>query len=416
MKGTFETFLSYLLSDWLSTLGAIVVTTSAVIFLTLAFQSFSNPYYGIIVFLVFPAFFVAGLIAIPLGVWRASKRRGGVDNIPRVSLSGPLAIRFYGLVALLTVLNVAIVSAATYSSVKYMDSSQFCGTVCHTVMSPQYNAYKDSPHSRIECVSCHIGPGAKWFVQYKLSGIRQVFGVTFNTYHRPLSAAIRRLRPSQDTCEHCHWPEKLQADRLKVIRRYEEDEHSTEKTTVLMMHIGTRIHKAHVGRNIEFISTDVTKQEIPWVSADGVVYKSKDAEGERRKMDCMDCHNRPTHAFDMPAPAVDAALESGKLDRSMPFAKRDAVLALTGKKPIEQAPEAVKRIYERNVYPNMMVSWGSYPNNVGHEQFPGCFRCHDDNHKNDSGKAISQDCGTCHDLLAVSEENPEILKQLGIQK
>jgi hypothetical protein len=183
-----------------------------------------------------------------------------------------------------------------------------------------------------------------------------------------------------------------------------------------MMHIGTRIHKAHVGRNIEYITTDAVRQEIPWVSVDGVIYKTKDAEGERRKMDCIDCHNRPTHAFDMPAPAVDAALESGRLDRSMPFAKRDAVLALTGKKPIEQAPDAVKRIYERNIHPNMMVSWGTYPNNLGHEQFPGCFRCHDDNHKNEAGKAISQDCGTCHDLLAVSEENPEIVKQLGIQK
>ena len=414
MKNVLQTFISYILCDWIATAGAIVVTTSAVIFIPLAFQSFSNPYYGIVVFLVFPAFFLGGLAAIPIGVWRCSKRSGGIRNIPVPS--GAAAIRFFGLIALLTVLNVAIVSAATYSSVKYMDSNQFCGTVCHTVMTPEYAAYKNSPHSRVECVNCHIGPGAKWFVQYKLSGIGQVFAVTFNTYHRPLPPATRSLRPSQDTCEHCHWPERFQADKLKVIRRYEEDEKSTEKTTVLFMHIGTRIHKAHVERNIEYIATDAARQEIPWVSADGIVYKTKDAAGERRKMDCIDCHNRPTHAFDMPAPAVDAALESGTLDRSMPYAKRDAVLALTGKKPIEQAPEAVKRIYARNIFPEMMVSWGTYPNNIGHDQFPGCFRCHDDNHKNDSGKAIPQDCGTCHELLAVSEDNPEILKQLGIQK
>jgi len=414
MKGAFHTLISYLLCDWIATLGSIVVTTSAVVFMTLAFQSFSNPYYGIVVFLIFPAFFVAGLIAIPVGVWRAAHRRGGMDKIPQVE--GPAAMRFLGLMALLTTANIAIVSAGTYSSVKYMDSSQFCGTVCHSVMSPQYTAYLDSPHSRIECVNCHIGPGAKWFVHYKLSGLRQVFAMTFKTYHPPVSAAVRTLRPAQDTCENCHSSGTLRNDKLRVIRRYEEDERSTEKTTVLMLHAGTRIHKAHVGRNIEFIPTDPRKQEIPWVSVDGVVYKTKDIPGERRKMDCIDCHNRPTHAFDMPGPAVDAALASGKLDRSIRFAKRDAVLALTGKKPMDQAPDAVKRIYARNVYPNMMISWGTYPNNVGHDQFPGCFRCHDDNHKNEAGKAIPQDCSTCHELLAVSEEKPEVLKTLGIQQ
>ena len=415
MKSVIQSFVSYLLCDWVASLGAVVTTTSAVVFLTFAFQSFSNPYYGIIVFLIFPAFFVLGLILIPAGVWRCSKRRGGMRNIPRLDVTGPAAIRFFGLITLLTVVNVAIVSAGTYTSVKYMDSNQFCGTVCHTVMTPEYTAYKNSPHSRVECVSCHIGPGAEWFVQYKLSGLGQVFAVTFNTYHRPLPPAIRSLRPSQDTCEQCHWPDKFQEDKLKVIRRYDDDEHNTEKTTVLTMHVGTKIHKAHVGKNIEYIAADSARQDIPWVSANGVVFKTRDIAGERRKMDCIDCHNRPTHAFDMPGPAVDSALESGELDRSIPFAKRDAVLALTGKKPIEQAPLAVKRIYARNIFPEMMINWGTYPNNLGHDSFPGCFRCHDESHKNDQGKAITQDCSTCHEPLAISEPNPEILKQLGMK-
>ena len=412
MKSVFQSFVSYLLCDWVASIGAIVTTTSAVIFLTFAFQSFSNPYYGIVVFLVFPAFFVLGLILVPAGVWRCSKRRGGLRNIPSVDVTGPAAIRFFGLLGLLTVINVAIVSAGTYTSVKYMDSQQFCGRVCH-VMTPQYTAYQDSAHSRVECVSCHVGPGAAWFVHYKLSGIHQAFAVTFRTYDRPIRAGNRSLRPSADTCEQCHWPEKFQGDKLKVLKKYEEDAHNTEKTTVLMMHVGTRIHKAHVGKNIEYIAADTERHDLPWVSANGVVYKSRDIAGERRKMDCIDCHNRPTHAFDMPATAIDAALESGELDRTIPYLKRDAVLQLTGKKPIEEAQPAVKRIYARNIFPEMMVSWGTYPNNIGHDLFPGCFRCHDDNHKNDSGKAITQDCSTCHELVAVSEENPEILKQLG---
>jgi hypothetical protein len=174
MKSAFQTFVSYLLCDWIATAGAIVVTTSAVIFLTLSFQSFSNPYYGIIVFMVFPAFFVGGLAAIPVGVWRCARRRGGRQHIPLIDATGPQALRFFGLIALLTIVNVAIVSAATYSSVRYMDSRQFCGTVCHSVMKPEYAASNNSPHSNIECVSCHVGPGAEWFVRYKLSGIRQV--------------------------------------------------------------------------------------------------------------------------------------------------------------------------------------------------------------------------------------------------
>ncbi len=412
MKSVFQSFVSYLLCDWVASIGAIVTTTSAVIFLTFAFQGFSNPYYGIVVFLVFPAFFVLGLILVPAGVWRCSKRRGGLRNIPSVDVTGPAAIRFFGLLGLLTVINVAIVSAGTYTSVKYMDSQQFCGRVCH-VMIPQYTAYQDSAHSRVECVSCHVGPGAAWFLHYKLSGIHQVFAVTFRTYDRPIHAGNRSLRPSADTCEQCHWPEKSQGDKLKIVKRYEEDAHNTEKITVLMMHVGTRIHKAHVGKNIEYIAADTERKDLPWVSANGVVYKSRDIAGERRKMDCIDCHNRPTHAFDMPATAIDAALESGELDRTIPYVKRDAVLQLTGKKPIEEAQRAVKRIYARNIFPEMMVSWGTYPNNIGHDLFPGCFRCHDDNHKNDSGKAITQDCSTCHELVAVSEENPEILKQLG---
>jgi hypothetical protein len=129
----------------------------------------------------------------------------------------------------------------------------------------------------------------------------------------------------------------------------------------------------------------------------------------------MDCHNRPAHDFLMPAPAVDRAIAEGRLDRSRPFTKRDAVLALTGKIPLQSAPEAVQRISSENVFPQMNITWGSYPNNLGHNAFPGCFRCHDDSHKAKSGETITQDCSTCHELVVVEEKDPEILKQLGMQ-
>jgi hypothetical protein len=416
MRSTLGLFLSYVSCNWIAKLGTILVTTSAVVFLSLAFQSFSNPYYGIIAFMILPGIFVVGLLLIPLGVWRCARRLGGLENVVRLSPASPEAMRVYGLIAMISIVNVAIVTAATYQGVKYMDSNQFCGTTCHTVMIPQFTAYQNSPHARVHCVDCHIGPGTEWFVQYKLSGIGQVLAVTFDTYHRPIPPAIRSLRPSQDTCEQCHWPQKFHADKLQVIRRYEEDEKSTERITVLLMRVGTRIHKAHVGRRIEYMTTDPAKQKIPWVAVDGTEYKTgTPATGERRVMDCVDCHNRPTHEFELPAPAVDKVMAAGLLNRSVPYAKRDAVQALNGQKDLNSAPEAVRMIYSRNIYPNMAITWGTYPNNIGHESFPGCFRCHDDEHISSDGKTITQDCSACHEMLAVAEDKPEILKTLGVE-
>jgi len=181
------------------------------------------------------------------------------------------------------------------------------------------------------------------------------------------------------------------------------------------MYVGDKIHRAHVGQNIEYIPSDATRQVIPWVSANGKEYVGEGtASGEKRVMDCMDCHNRPAHDFPAPAQAVDRAIADGRLDRTRPYTKRDAVLALTGKMPLQNAPEAVQRIYSENVFPQMNITWGSYPSNIGHDAFPGCFRCHDDSHKAQSGETITQDCATCHQLIAVDETDPEILKQLGM--
>jgi nitrate/TMAO reductase-like tetraheme cytochrome c subunit len=99
------------------------------------------------------------------------------------------------------VANVAIGSQLAYSAVNYMDSVSFCGKTCHTVMQPEYTAYQNSPHSRVECVKCHIGPGAGWFVKSKLSGTRQLLAVTFNTYPRPSrrrsTTCARRAKPAK---------------------------------------------------------------------------------------------------------------------------------------------------------------------------------------------------------------------------
>jgi nitrate/TMAO reductase-like tetraheme cytochrome c subunit len=412
-----RSILGIAFAHWLTTAGVVITTTSAFVFLGLVFLRFDNPYYGLVVFVLIPALFVLGLLLIPPGLYIQGRRVGGLRNaIPIVEWSSPRTMRLLTIIGILTMANITIVSAAAYQSIHYMDSSQFCGTVCHSVMSPQYVRYQDSIHARVECVNCHVGEGAAAFVQYKMAGARQLMALTFNSYQRPIPPALPSLRPANQTCENCHALQKIDKDRFKVFRHYNEDEESTPKVNVLVMHVGDKIHKAHVGRNIEYITSDDKRQVIPWVSVDGKEYVGEgEVNGTRRTMDCMDCHNRPAHDFQTPAQAVDRAIAEGRLDRSQPFTRRNALLALTGKMPLQNAPEAVQKIYSENVFPQMNITWGSYPNNLGHDAFPGCFRCHDDGHKAKSGETITQDCSTCHEMVAVEEQDPEILKQLGMQ-
>jgi len=293
------------------------------------------------------------------------------------------------------------------------------------------------------------------FVKSKLSGVRQVFAVGLNTYPRPIPTPIKDLRPARETCETCHWPDKFGADRLRVFDKFASDEANTRTQTVLLMLIGgggvTRgIHGAHMapGVTIEYAPADSSRQTIPWVryrnSQTGRIteYVAADAKAEavrqlpRRQMDCMDCHNRPTHAFELPEGALDRAMASGIVSAALPFIKklgvellskpyrsheeaaeaiRKAVEARYGRRPeAARAAQALVAIYQRNVFPQMRVSWGTYPNNIGHNDFPGCFRCHDEQHASPDGRKITQDCNSCHRLLAMEEAAPKILTELGL--
>lgn len=463
----------HLSNNWISQIGVVVVTTATVLWVLLLPATLrgnvSNPYFGIVLYLVLPAVFIGGLLIIPLGIWlrRRRERASGTTpaSFPPLSFRNPELRRLALFVVLTSFVNVVIAGQLTYSAVNYMDSVSFCGQTCHTVMQPEFTAYQNSPHSRVECVECHIGPGAGWFVRSKLSGVRQVFAVTFHTYDRPIPTPVHDLRPARETCEACHWPQVYGGDRLKIISKYADDETNTATKTVLMMHIGGGngthgIHGAHVGPGIRvrYAPADEKRQTIPWVEyrdAQGkvTVYTASDAKGampgnlEMREMDCVDCHNRPTHIYELPEPAVDRALAAGGISPSLPFVKKTSVALL--KAAYNSRPEAeagipagfeefykdkypaiyaskadeVKHsergalaIYERNVFPEMRVVWGSYPNNLGHTDFPGCFRCHDDQHAAPGGAKITQDCGACHNLLAVEEAAPKILSELGLEK
>jgi NapC/NirT cytochrome c family, N-terminal region len=444
----------------ISVAGMVLTTVSAVLFLTVfladLFGFHTNPYAGILFFLVLPGIFLVGLVLIPLGAWierrrRASGRAPSEIHWPRLDLNDPVQRRTAVLLFALTMANVVIVSLAAYRGVEYMDSVAFCGQVCHSVMKPEFVAYQDGPHSRVTCVQCHIGSGASWFARSKLSGTRQVFAVALDTYSKPIPSPVENLRPARDTCEQCHWPEKFHGD--KVVQKYEyaDDEPNTETVTTLRVHVGggserlglaTGIHwHMSVANQVEYIATDDRRQVIPWVrltdaeghvreyTAEGV--KPEDLKnGERRLMDCMDCHNRPSHPMAASAErAVDAVIARGEIARSLPFVRREAVKAVKASYPsetaaldgiakalrdfyrtghehvymsrrqdVERAVTAAQRVFQRNVFPEMNVQFGTYPNNIGHMDFPGCFRCHDDSHKTADGKTISQDCETCHSI------------------
>ncbi|MGD0840575.1 MAG: NapC/NirT family cytochrome c [Candidatus Acidiferrales bacterium] len=467
---------AYLGRNRLTLAGAVLTTSSAVTLISfwlldIVVGGTINPYIGLIFLLILPGIFVIGLLLMPIGVlWRRMGlvKAGKLPAIyPRVDLSMSAVRHAVFWVGGLTLANVIIFSVASYRGVEYMDSAKFCGQTCHTVMQPEFTAYENSSHQRVACVECHIGPGASWFVRSKLSGLRQVYAVTFHTYEHPIPTPVAQLRPSRETCEQCHWPQVFTGNKLVVIRKFNEDEQNTEVTTVLLLKIGGRtwngavgIHGAHLDTKapIEYISTDRQRQTIAQVSYTDIagqrtVFTATDtnptaaqlAAGEHRTMDCIDCHNRPTHTFQLPESAINQVMAQGGISPDLPYIRKEAVQVLKVNYPdretaarqiaaaldnfyqayypdvyrdkralLDTAIGQVQAAYDRNVFPAMNVTWGTYPNNLGHMDFPGCFRCHDGSHTSADGKTIPNDCDTCHTILAVEEPNPKVLADLGV--
>jgi hypothetical protein len=452
---------------WLSLVGAAMVGTAVISWLFVLPHQIrghvDNPYVGIVIFLILPLVFFTGLVLIPIGIYLSARRiRMGMapSTFDRKIALQRLAW-FFGIT---TFINVLFGTQVTYRAVKHMETPQFCGATCHT-MNPEFAAYENSPHSRVECVECHVAPGAGGWLSSKTAGIRQLVETVLNTSPRPIPTAIasNRLVPARETCENCHWPQKFAGVKLRVMNKYADDESSTRTQTVLLMMVGgnkiSGIHGAHFGPGvrIRFAAVDAARQTIPWVeyrnttTGDIQNFVSSDSTPDSIKalptheMECVDCHNRPTHAFELPPRAMDKALARGDIAITLPYIKKEGVELLKAdyrtrkeaadKLPanlasfyqqhypdlyaqraqdINQAGKAVLAIYNRNVFPELRVTWGTYPDNLGHEDFPGCFRCHDGSHATSGGRTIAQDCNTCHEPLAMDEATPEILKTLGI--
>lgn len=471
LKGWLSPYI-YLSGNWLSLMGVVLVTTGAVLWLLLLpviLRGFTdNPYAGILTFMGLPAVFFGGLILIPMGIVlraRRERRRGVYPaDFPPLDFKNAELRKLLFFVGVTTIVNLIIGTQLLYSGVNYMDSVTFCGKTCHTIMQPEYVAYEHSPHARVACVECHIGPGASWFVRSKLSGSYQVFATIFKVYPRPIPVPVSNLRPARQTCEQCHWPARFEGNRLVVIPHYADDQTNSLTKTVLLMHVGGGdglggIHGAHVGPGITIrYGSDPSRQKINWVeyidSSTGKKTlfvdqktnpKTVNAAGGR-VMDCIDCHNQPSHEFHLPGDAMDQAMAGGSIPPSLPFVKKEGLSLLQAKytsqseaaqkisaglegyyrqnypqvfsehrAEVSQAVKGLVAIYDQNVFPKMNVTWGTYPNNLGHMNFPGCFRCHGTLHEaSDTAKMVPQDCSTCHNLLSMGEANPKILTDLGL--
>jgi nitrate/TMAO reductase-like tetraheme cytochrome c subunit len=459
--------LFVLTSHWLSMVGALLATVAGCTWLislpNLLRGRAEDPYIGILLFVGLPIVFVLGLILMPIGVWLSRREiRHGLRSAPtRETLLKRLAW-FLGTA---TVLNVAIVSQLSYGALRYMESVPFCGLSCH-VMKPEYTAHQRSPHARVACVDCHVTPGATGWVQSKMAGTRQLMDVVFHTYHNPIKSAMEtnQLVPASETCEKCHWPAHFNGAKLRVLPDYADDEQNTRTQTVLTMMVGgggvRGIHEAHFGPGIRirYGSTDSTRQTIPWVEytdqnantthtyAVAGMKPEDAAKLSQYQMQCVDCHNRPTHTFELPERAVNGAMSMGRIPVTLPFIKKKGVEVLraeyaTSEEAAQKIPAAIRdyyrqtypaiyasrtadvemaaktllSIYNDNVFPDLKVTWGTYKNNLGHTDFPGCFRCHDEMHATADNKTITQDCGACHEIVATSEPSPGVLQTLGVQ-
>jgi hypothetical protein len=464
----FKNFLASITHNALSLVGTALAIAGLVLIVSLGFMEMlgfeGGPYLGILTYLILPMIFVLGLVLIPVGavLYRRRLRKqhaeGTAPGLPVFDLNVPRTRHWLFVLLGATMVNIVILAGATYKGVEVMESVEFCGTACHSVMEPEHTAYLRSSHTRVSCAECHIGPGADWFVKSKLDGTWQLISVAFDLYSRPIPTPLHNLRPAQETCEQCHWPTKHVGDKLSIRTHFAEDEVNTELTTALLLKVGgaegphaSGIHW-HVdpGVNIRYRSDETREEiyEVEYTNDEGETKLFRDRKapeegGVWRAMDCVDCHTRPSHKFFAPNIEVDKALRDGLIDRSLPFIKREAMRILDVKHPsheaarevisaevatfygekypdvAEQQADAVKTagevlgdLYSYNVFPNMEIWWNTYPEHIGHETSEGCFRCHGRRLRTEDRDTISKDCDLCHTVLAEEEENPEILSIL----
>jgi NapC/NirT cytochrome c family, N-terminal region len=469
----FNSKLPFFYSNWVTTLGSLMAVVAVLLLLVALFMHIfltfvdrpSNPYVDLIGFMVLPMLLIGGLLLVFLGAWINRRRKDkGERGTVAIEIGGPEFRRKVFISAVVGVVTLVLLSSFSYEAYHFTDSAEFCTNICHAVMEPEGVAYERSPHANVPCVKCHIGPGADWFVRAKLSGLRQVVAVVRDSYSRPIPAPVENLRPARETCEACHWPEKLHGSKMILREHFESDRDNTPSVTTLMVKVGglhspglpsSGVHWHVDPRNeVRYRVLDHARQDIVEViqkTEDGEVRYLREGadpestEGEWRVMDCIDCHNRPTHIFEVPGQALDKAFLAGELDANIPWLRREAERALREVEPnhdtagtiaafltdvytdehaedldalrseLSETATVLTDILERNVFPEMGIGWGTYASHLQHMDIDGemadtgCFRCHDEEHVSEDGRYISQDCDQCHILMTEREEDMDAL-------
>jgi hypothetical protein len=452
----------------LGLIGVILTALSAMLVIALSALALAglggNTDWSILSYVILPGTLVVGLLLIPLGLGlqRRRERRAGSKAsppaLPIIDLNDATTRASVVGILLLSVGCVVILAGAGYKGVQVLDSTRFCAQACHVVMQPEAVAHQRSPHAFVACVQCHIGPGAEWFVRAKINGLKEMAELALNDYPRPIPTPLSNLRPARVVCEQCHWPAAFVGDRLVIHTQYGEDEKNSPTKTVLMVHVGGQAGTSpagihwHVGPGVtvRYLS-DPSREHIYTVEVNAPnrvqrTFKNAavpPADAQWRTMDCIDCHNRPAHKFHDPGEEIDAALGDGRIDKSLPFIKREGMRVLTiayssqsrarsdisraidqfyrtqypalatgGASAVARAATALGDIWSWNVFPQMKVTWDTYPVHIGHQQSPGCLRCHDNKHVTETGEKIPRDCDLCHNVLADQETAPPVLNSL----
>jgi hypothetical protein len=450
--------------NWTSIIGATIAVISlfmiAFLFILSTLLNQGSSYIGLVIYIALPTLLVIGLMLIPIGmIIRFRRQKAGMAvrerNWPHIDFNDHRHRNAFMIFSVGSVVFLLLSAIGSYEAFHYTESVEFCGTLCHDVMKPEYVAYQNSPHARVACVDCHVGSGADWYVKSKLSGLYQVYAVTTGNYPRPIPVPIRNLRPARETCEECHWPEKFYERQLRIERHYLPDADNTEWDIHLQIKIGSDFSALalqegihwHINPNVkvEYAATTPDRETIPWVRytnlKTGEVFEYEDTDNpllpgqldtlEIRVMDCMDCHNRPSHNYQTPIYAINNAITAGFIPNNLPDVKYMAMELMNGeygtedsammsieagmneyysmmyeetyesdKALIDQAITGIQDAFRKNIFPEMKVNWNVYPNHIGHLEFNGCFRCHNDRHATTRGRTIAMDCNLCHSIIA----------------
>jgi nitrate/TMAO reductase-like tetraheme cytochrome c subunit len=449
--------------NWLTFIGAITAAFSLVLIIILFIISSAvkndQTNLGIFIYIVLPGLMLLGLLLIPVGIIRQRKirrKRGESEaqRLPWIDLNRPDHRNAFVIFTITTILVLLLSAMGSFRAYHITESVEFCGKLCHKVMEPEYTAYQNSPHSNVLCVECHVGAGASWYVKSKLSGLHQVYAVLTNDYDRPIHTPLHDLRPARETCERCHWPQKFYARSLWTNKYFLADSLNTEWDIILQMKTGPEsiglghIEGIHWHINpdvrIEYISENDEWENIFYVkytqvsTGKQVIYRDENNPAEdslinvsrARTMDCIDCHNRPSHNYQSPPSYFDVIMSTGEVPEDIPFIKKASMgvlretfsnrdtalmrikegitefyttnfpeLLKNRSEDINKSVSAIQKAFTLNTFPRMKVTYDVYPDHIGHLESTGCFRCHNDSFKSESGEEIQKDCNLCHTIV-----------------